>query len=243
MRTHAQPAWSPPPSSAPEGGVLLEPGLLEEKRPALRRSRLAHGSTCFAIRMASTSSSPRRSGPSAGPRARSRAPRRARSRRSLYGKTWSSIFRTPTSRAHSSAASHQRAAGAPAAKSVRDHQAEVGDVPARRMGVARDREAPDDALRRLDDEHRRVRRAADGAQVAPLVGGAPPLAVRDQPALGLGPDRAREIDERRRVPGLGRPDAIPARHATTIPAPPRRGSPAASSRPSSASVTADTPPK
>ena len=55
------------------------------------------------------------------------------------------------------------------AVALRDHQPEVGHVRARRMGVARDRQAADDPPRRLRDEHGRVRRAADRAQVAPLV--------------------------------------------------------------------------
>ena len=90
------------------------------------------------------------------------------------------------------------------------------------------------------DEHRRVRVAAHGAEVAALLGGAPPLAVGDEPAFLLGPDGARKLDERGGVAG-GRPADVRA-HATTRPAPPRRGSPAASSSPLRP-TTAAAPPK
>ena len=75
-------------------------------------------------------------------------------------------------------------------------------MPAGRMRVAGDREPPDDPVARLRDEHGRVGGAADRAQVAPLVADAAPLAVRDQPALGLGADRLRERDQRGRVAGV-----------------------------------------
>ena len=130
--------------------------------------------------------------------------------------------------------------GADAAAAVRggDHQAEIGDVTARRVLVTRDRQAPDDEPVVLGDEDRRVRIAADRAQVAPLVGGVPPAVCRHEPALRLGADRVAERLQALRVGRLGAADD----HSTTTPAPPRRGSPAAASLPSS-SVTAAAPPK
>ena len=52
---------------------------------------------------------------------------------------------------------------------VGDHEAEVGDVPARRVRIAREREAPDDRSSVLGDEHGGVGVALDRAQVPPLV--------------------------------------------------------------------------
>ena len=69
---------------------------------------------------------------------------------------------------------------------------------ARRVRVARERDAADDPVGGLGDEHGRVRVAADGPQVAALLRRGAPLAVGDQPALRLGADRAGELDERRR---------------------------------------------
>src|SRR3954452_18333733 len=66
-----------------------------------------------------------------------------------------------------------------AARIGRDHQAEICDVRARRMLIARNREAADDrAVASLGDEHRGMRVAAQRFEVAPLVADAPPLAVR-----------------------------------------------------------------
>src|SRR4051794_6113978 len=75
--------------------------------------------------------------------------------------------------------SEQRPPDAPAADVLRDHQAEVGHVRARRVRVAGDAEPADDrAVRRaLRDEHGRVLVATHRPQVAPLLAGAPPLAV------------------------------------------------------------------
>src|SRR5438270_357710 len=66
--------------------------------------------------------------------------------------------------------------GADAAAAVRggDHEAEVGDVGARGMLVARDRQAPDDGTLVLGDEDGGVRVASDRPQVAPLVGDVAP---------------------------------------------------------------------
>ena len=123
-----------------------------------------------------------------------------------------------------------------------DHQAEVGDVAARRVRVARDRQPSDDPVVVLGDEHGRVGMAAHGAEVAALVADRAPAAVGDQPPLGLGADRLGERDEGGGVARLGEPNGRRS-HSTTIPCPPRRGSPAAASEPSAATVTADTPPK
>ena len=123
-----------------------------------------------------------------------------------------------------------------------DHQAEIGHVAAGGMGIPPDREAADDPVRSLGDEDGRVRVAPQGAQVAALVGDTAP-AVADQPALGLGPDGAPERHERRRIARLGRTDDELVAHSTTAPAPPRLGSPAAASVPSSRNSTPAAPPK
>ena len=75
----------------------------------------------------------------------------------------------------------------PAGARRRDHQADVGDVRARRVRVAPDREAADERpVAALRDEDRRVRIAAQRLEEAALIAGAPPLAGdADQPALGL----------------------------------------------------------
>ena len=90
-----------------------------------------------------------------------------------------------------------------------------------------------------EDGHVRV--ALDAADVAPLVA-APP--VIGQPQLGLACDVPSERHERVRITGDGRPDEEPvAQSETTMPCPPRRGSPAAARLPSSSRSTADAPPK
>ncbi len=109
-------------------------------------------------------------------------------------------------------------------------------MPAGRMRVARDREAARDLAVLLRHEDGRVLGAADRAQVAALVADASPVAVRDQPAFGLGSDRLGQRHERARVAG---PRLTDVQAHTTTPAPPRRGSPAASSSPSSRTSTAD----
>src|SRR5713226_9386809 len=132
----------------------------------------------------------------------------------------------------------QRAADAAAAGSRVHHEAEIRDMPARRMLVARERQAADELAVQLGDEHSRVGMTADGADEAALLPHAPPLR-RDEPALRLGADRARERDERRRVAGLGGAHV----HSTTTAAPPRRGSAAAAGEPSARTSTAFAPPK
>ena len=93
----------------------------------------------------------------------------------------------------------QRPADALAARVCGDHQPEVGDMAAGRVRVAGDREAADDPALVFGDEDRRVRVLAHGAHVAALVGDRAPAAVRDQPALGLRPDRLGQRDEKRCV--------------------------------------------
>ena len=90
-----------------------------------------------------------------------------------------------------------------------DHEAEVGDVPARRVGVAAERQPADDAVgRELGDEHGGVVVAAQRAQEPPLFAGRPPGSVRDQPALGLRGDGLGELDERTGIPGFARRTTI-----------------------------------
>ena len=123
-----------------------------------------------------------------------------------------------------------------------DHEAEVGDVPARWMGVAAEREPAHDAVRReLGDEDGGVVVSAQRAQEPSLLAGCAPDAVGDQPAAGLGGDGLGELDERPGVPRLRLADDDPL--SETIPWPPRRGSPAAASVPSGRISTAAAPPK
>src|ERR671937_2444987 len=130
----------------------------------------------------------------------------------------------------------QRAPDPAAAVRRGHHQAEVGDVVARRVLVAGDREAPDDAALVFGDVDGGVWVAAERTDVAALVADAPPAVRGDEPALRLVADLRPELDERGRVPGVGLADR---RHvSTTTPWPPRRGSPAASSVPSSRISTA-----
>ena len=124
----------------------------------------------------------------------------------------------------------------------RDHQPQVGNMAACRVRVARDREAADDHPVVLGEEHGGVGVVPNRLQVPALVGDRAPAALRDQPALGLRPDRLGEIDERRSVARPGRSHQRAA-HPTTIPCPPRRGSPAAASLPPAPTSTAATPPK
>ena len=111
-----------------------------------------------------------------------------------------------------------------------DHQAEVGDVAARAVRVARDREPADDRAVVVGDEDGGIRVPAERAQVAALLPDAAPAVRVEQPGLGLAADRGAELDERRRVLRARRADLD--RHPTTMPWPPRRGSPAAASVPS-----------
>ena len=121
-----------------------------------------------------------------------------------------------------------------------DHQPEVGDVAARRMRVAREREPADELAVRLGDEDGRVRVALQRPEIAPFLRDAAPAVRGQEPGAFLRSDRGAELDELRGVLGPSRPDGDAQ---TTIPWPPRRGSPAASSVPSARSSTAETPPK
>src|SRR3954447_14967104 len=109
---------------------------------------------------------------------------------------------------------------------------------ARGMLVARDRESPDDEPVVLRDEDGGVRVTPDCAEVTPLVGDVPPAVRRHEPAFRLGADSGAELGQ---PFGVGR-FSFADDHSTTTPAPPRLGSPAAPSFPSS-NVTADAPPK
>src|SRR4051812_49787493 len=97
------------------------------------------------------------------------------------------------------------------------------------MLVTRDRKPADDLAVVVRDVDRRVRIAADRAQVTPLVGGVAPTVGRHEPAFRLAADRVAEVFEALRVAGLGATHD----HSTTTPAPPRPGSPAAPSSPPS----------
>src|SRR4029079_13855152 len=97
------------------------------------------------------------------------------------------------------------------------------------------------ARRRLGDEDRSVRIPPQALYAAPLVRRPP---VVGQPELALGSDAAAELDQRICVRGCRRPHNEPVIHAeTTMPCPPRRGSPAAARVPSGSISTAETPPK
>ena len=65
-------------------------------------------------------------------------------------------LRSPDSRAHTTACVEEHRPDAPPAMALGDHQAEVGDVPARRMRIARERQPADDRSVLLGDEHRGV---------------------------------------------------------------------------------------
>src|SRR5205823_2335703 len=127
----------------------------------------------------------------------------------------------------------ERAADAVPAVLRGDHEAEVGDMRARGMRVAREREPAGDLSFSFCDEDDRIGMAADGADVASLVADAAPLRP-DQPALGLRADGRCERDERRRIAGLRAADV----HSTTTAVPPRLGSPAPARPPSGRTSTA-----
>src|SRR6266404_37345 len=115
---------------------------------------------------------------------------------------------------------------------------------ARGMRVAREREPADQLpVRTLGDEDRRVRETPHRFQISALVADRPPLAVGgDEPSLRLAAHVLREPRQFLRIVGMrGTHDEVT--HATTTPAPPRRGSPAAASAPSARTSTALTPPK
>ncbi len=75
-----------------------------------------------------------------------------------------------------------------------------------RVGIPADREPPDDRPGGLGDEYRGVGMTAYGLEVAPLVAHLAPAVGRQQPGARLGPDRARERDERNGIACLRPPD-------------------------------------
>lgn len=95
-----------------------------------------------------------------------------------------------------------------------DHEAEVGDVAARRMNIAREREAPDERTAILDHEDSRVGVTSHSSQVATFIGNAPRSFRRQEPRAVLAADLARKLNERLRVARLCRPDHD---HETTTP--------------------------
>src|SRR5581483_11659158 len=98
----------------------------------------------------------------------------------------------------------------------------VGDVGARRVRVAADREPADERpILPLRDVDRGVRVAAQGLEEAALVTGTPPLAGdADQPALRLG---AHGVGETRQLLRIGRVGVSnPEIHYATTTAPPPR---------------------
>src|SRR5262249_5968263 len=153
----------------------------------------------------------------------------------------------------------QGAPDAPAPVPRCDHQAEVGDVRARWVRIASERQARDDAVLVLGHVDGRVRRPARGPEVAPLVTDATPVALRDQPGLRLRADGTAELDEGSGITRCCAPNRVfvhdslgqtnsrkvrsTFRDYTTIPWPPRRGSPAAAGEPSWRCSTAEAPPK
>ena len=159
-----------------------------------------------------------------GPRARSRASRRARSPAALCGKTCSSSFAIAGVARPSLGGGEQRGADAAAPVRRGDDEAEVGDVRARRVRVARERQPADDLAVELGDEERGVRVPAHRADVPPLVGDAapgsrrraaspraprrPPRRARPAPRASPGSaGRTRAVMRRRRRPrrrGAGR---------------------------------------
>src|SRR6266516_3877957 len=136
----------------------------------------------------------------------------------------------------------QRAADPLPPVALRDHQPEIRDMRARRVGIPSDGEAADDPARRLGDEDGGIAGAAQRSEIPALVPRPAPLACRDQPALGLRTDLARQLDERGRVARFRLSDREFA-HSMTKPWPPRRASPAAASEPSSRNSTPAAPPK
>jgi hypothetical protein len=108
----------------------------------------------------------------------------------------------------------QRATDSPPAMARRDHEPDVGDVGARRVRVAGEREATDDPVGVDGDEDGGVGVATDGAKVSPLVRDATPRIGGEQPIARLPADRGGERDQLRRVAGLCVPDRD---HDTTTP--------------------------
>ena len=109
------------------------------------------------------------------------------------------------------------------------------------MPVARDRQPADDPSLRLGYEDSDMTRAGRSPEIPALLRDRSPLPVGDQPGLRLRADGLGEVDQGIRVTRTR--DTDRDGHATTTPAPPRLGSPAASSSPSAPRATAETPPK
>ena len=85
---------------------------------------------------------------------------------------------------------------------------------ARRVDVTREREPADDGVSVLGQVDGRIGMPADGAQIPPLIGDAPPLRTRQKPRALLAAHVARELDERLRIARLRSADGD---HGTTIP--------------------------
>ena len=141
------------------------------------------------------------------PRGRSRTSRTARSPARCAGRRAARASarapRAPTRRPASSSARADAAAAVPG----RDHQAEVGDVEARRVRIARDRESPDD----LAVRPRRRRRPRAGGAGAPS---------------GSAARRRRRARSRRRsasLPARRRPSCASATSAARVRPARRRG--------------------
>ena len=174
------------------------------KVAAAGRRGLALATSSFAIRIASTSG--RRGGGSGGAgslRVRTRA-LVERDRRPLCGKTCSSSFVIPSRRPTPPPPRAMRVPMPAPAVAARDHQAEIGDVRARRVRVARDREPSDESPSPSTATSSAAGMAPRGANVAALVADAPPPVVGEQPSLRLAADGACERDE-----GGARPPAPP----------------------------------
>ena len=76
-----------------------------------------------------------------------------------------------------------------------------------RVLVAHEREPTDDpSFRGLGNDNHRVTRPALRPDGPPLVGDGAPAAGREQPALWLRADGARQLDQRRSVTGCGLTD-------------------------------------
>jgi hypothetical protein len=108
----------------------------------------------------------------------------------------------------------QGASDSPAPMTRRDHHAEVGDVGARRMRVARERQATDDAIAVGRHQHSRIGVAADRLEVAAFVCDRTPPLGGQQPVAGLLADGGRERDQLRCVVRIGGPHDD---HRTTTP--------------------------
>ena len=106
-----------------------------------RRATVRRGpSRCNAIRIASTGTPSRRYWPRRRPSRSKPNDSYSAIAGSFHGNTWSSSLLTPTASAHVDRLSEQRAADTAPAVARGDHQAEIGDMAARRVDVAGERE-------------------------------------------------------------------------------------------------------